>query len=79
MVRDPIVDSLIVLLRVLDIFMDLRGIVGLARAVPCAHMNTDSKAIGEDLLRSLDIDIQARRGRGRVEVWMVGGELTTES
>lgn len=78
MVRDPVVDSLIILLRVLDVLVDLRGIKGFSGAMPGTHVNADGESIRKNLLRGLDINIPACGRRGRVEVWMMGGELATE-
>lgn len=77
-VRDPVIDSSIILFRVCDVLVNLRGVEGLSRAVPSAHVNADGESIGEDLLGGLNINVSACGGRGRVEVWMVRGELATE-
>ena len=92
-VCNPVIDGLVILLRVHDIFVDLRGVVRLAGDVPGTyaslntstggkiqrhtHMDTNGKAIGVDLLSSLDIDILSRGRRCRVEAWMMRSELAT--
>lgn len=78
MVRDPVVYSLIILLRVFDVLVDLRRVEGLSGAMPGTHVNADGKSIREDLLRGLDINIPACGRGGRVEVWMMRGELAAE-
>ena len=41
-------------------------------------MDADGEAVGIDLLRGLDVDVAARRGRRGVEAWVVRGELAAE-
>ena len=99
MVGDPIVDGLVVLLRVVDVLVHLVRVVLLTRLVPSTwtgtktesggnemrdgvrvhtHVDTDGEAIRVDLLRGLDVDVAARRGRRGVEAWVVRGELAAE-
>lgn len=77
-VRNPVVDRLVVLLGVLEVLMDLARVVRLGGAVPGAHVDAHSEAVGVDLLRGADVDVLARRRGGRVEVRVVRGELTAE-
>ena len=78
MVRNPVVDRLVIVLAILDILMDLRRIVCIARLVPGAHVDTDGEAIWQELLRGPDVDVLAGGGRVGVEVRVVGGELAAE-
>ena len=77
-VGNPVVDGLVVLLGVLDVLVDLAGIVGLAGSVPGTHVDADGEAVGQELLRGPDVDVLARGGRVGVEVRVVGGELAAE-
>ena len=78
MVRDPVVDRCIVLLRVLDVLVHLGRVVRLAGTVPRAPVDADGEPVREQLLRGPDVDITTRRGRGRVEVRVVRGKLAAE-
>lgn len=77
-VGHPVVDGLVVLLCVRDVLVNLLGVVHLSRLVPGAHVNANGEAIRVDLLRSLNVDVPAHRGRRGMEARMVRGELATE-
>ena len=77
-VCNPVVDRLVVLSGILDVFVDFGGVVRLGWAVPGAHVDTDGQAVREDLPSGLDVDVAARRRRVGVEMGVVGGELATE-
>lgn len=78
-ISDPVVDRLVVLLGVHDIIMHLLRIVRVAGLVPRAHVDPDRQAVREKLLCGLKVDVVARRGRVRVEVRVMRGELTAEA
>ena len=63
---------------VLDVLVHLRRVVRLAGAVPGAHVDADGQGVREQLLRGLDVDVVARRGRVGVELRVVRGELAAE-
>ena len=77
-IRDPVVDGLVVLLGVLYVLDHLLRVVRFRGAVPGAHVDADGEAVGVDLLGRLDVDVAARRRGVGVEVRVVGGELATE-
>ena len=77
--RNPIINGLVVLRGVLDVLVYLARVIWLRRPVPCTHVDADSQAIRQQLLRSLDVDISACGRRCRVEVGVVRGEFATES
>ncbi len=76
-VSNPIINGLVIFCAVLDIIVDLVGIVRLAWPVPGAHMNSDGQTVGEELLRGLDVNILGYSSRSGVEVGMVGSELSS--
>ena len=78
MVRDPVVNRLVIVLAILDILMHLRRIVRVAGLVPGAHVDADGEAVREQLLRRLDVDVASIRRRVGVEARVVRGELATE-
>ena len=79
MVGDPVVDRVVVLLRVNDIVVDFLRVVHVSWFVPRAHVNTDRQTVWEKLLRCPEVNVLARRWRVRMEVGMVGSELATEA
>jgi len=79
MVGDPVVDGLVVFLGILDILVNLAGVVGIAWLVPSAHVDSNGESVGENALRGLDVKIFRRRGRCRVEARVVGSQFTAES
>lgn len=76
--RNPIINRLVVFFCVLDIFVYLGSIVGFRGLVPGTHVNTDGKAIREELLCGLDIDVLRNSWRRRMEMGVMRGQLTTE-
>ena len=78
MVRNPVVDCLVVLGGVLDVLVHLRRVVHVAGLVPRAHVDADRQPVRVDLLRSPDVDVAARRGGVGVEARVVRRKLTAE-
>ena len=75
---NPVVDSLIVLFGIYDIIVDFVRVIRFAGFVPCAHVNTDSEAVRQQLLRGLDVNVSGCRRGGRMEVRVMRSKLATE-
>ena len=76
--RDPIVNGLIILGRVLDTVMNLLGIVFFSWFVPSTHMQSDSETIGKNALGSPQINVMANSRRIGMEMWVMRSQFTTE-
>ena len=74
---NPVVDGLIVLFGVYDIIVDFVRVIRLAGFVPCAHVDTDSEAVRQQLLRGLDVNVFGCRRGGGMEVRVVRSKLAT--
>ena len=77
-IRDPVVDGLVIIFGVLDVLVHLGSIVRVSGLVPGTHMNANSETVRVDLLRCPDIDILGGSRRRRVEPRMMRCEFTTE-
>lgn len=76
---DPVINGLVIFCRIFDVFVYLRSIVRFRGPVPCAHVNTNGKAVGQELLGSLDVDVSGRSRGSWVEMWVMGCQFTAES
>ena len=77
-VRDPVVDRLVVRGRVLDVLVHLRRVVRLRGGVPRAHVDAHRQPVREQPLRGLQVDVASGCWGVRVEARVVRGQLAAE-
>lgn len=77
-IGDPIINGLVVFFGVRNVLVHLGRVVCITWLVPCTHVDSHGKTVGEDFLGCLEIDILARRRRVGMEMRMVRRELSAE-